>query len=371
MVMSLGTLQVSAAESLVAGEIDGSTGGTEIRALRRFRQLRTDKDLPVRANQYIRFTKAKSSKGKKSKKSSKGKGKGDAVGKGKGKGKGKGSSSNLCKKYDFLDWYRPVQGKGKGSIPGKGKGTVGTPGKGSTPGKGTAPGKGKGSTPGKGKGIVGRPGKGKGSPGGKGNGFSRERPGGSSQIMNGSTTSSNAVASAFVSPAQDSSQSTSTSSWKGIYGRKLQFGGEGCDPNSLETAARNPNLSIFVELIKAAGLQDIFDCAGPFTVLAPSNAVFEANPSLLQYYRNPRNKKELEQTLLYHMLPGFYRMRDFETGDYKSLEGGLVSVTKRPLQFNQAGVLQGDILACNGVIHIIDDTLIRPGKYQTCRLRFR
>jgi uncharacterized surface protein with fasciclin (FAS1) repeats len=115
--------------------------------------------------------------------------------------------------------------------------------------------------------------------------------------------------------------------------------------------------------MELSGLDKIFGCAGPFTTLAPSNAAFLENPDLLSFLRNPMNQDHLEETLLYHILPGFYLERDFVEGDYKTLEGSTVEVSKLPLMFNQAGVVETDILACNGAIDIIDDLLIPPGAF--------
>jgi hypothetical protein len=266
-----------ASGAVALGQFEPPIGIVDIRQLKRKRG-RMDK-------------KGMNKKGGKSGMSKKGGKSGKSGSKMNSKKSSKGDYFN-CKKYDFLDNYKPVYGKGKGK------------------GKGRGRGRGMGS--------------------------------------------SNSV----------SSQGSSNSGWSGIFdGRQLQFGGENCSPNTFAVAADNPELSIFVELIKCAGLEGLFSCAGPFTVLAPSNAAFNENPSLLEYFRNPMNQGDLEDTLLYHILPGFYLARDFEDGeDYKTLQGGTVEVDKRPLMFNQAGVVETDIHACNGVIDIIDDILIPPGK---------
>ena len=123
----------------------------------------------------------------------------------------------------------------------------------------------------------------------------------------------------------------------------------------------NPDLSIFVDLLKHANLDEIFTCAGPFTVLAPSNAAFNKNPELLQSLFNPRNIEAVQELLLYHILPGLSLTNDFVAGPIETLLGEDVDVTLEPLLFNNAGVIMGDILSCNGVIHIIDSLLIPPG----------
>lgn len=147
-----------------------------------------------------------------------------------------------------------------------------------------------------------------------------------------------------------------------VLDRSLQLGGENCSPNILEVAQMNPNLSIFVELIMHANLEGIFMCAGPFTVLAPSNAAFLKNPSLLQSLLNPRNMEALQELLLYHIVPGLFLSADLVPGPLQTLLGEDVNVSLNPLMFNQAGVTTSDIMGCNGVIDIINDVLIPPSK---------
>lgn len=135
-----------------------------------------------------------------------------------------------------------------------------------------------------------------------------------------------------------------------------------CDTNVLDTARENINLSIFVSLVEAANLQNIFQCPGPFTVLAPSNEAFTANPSILDYLGNPANVMDLRRVLLYHILPGRVLTSDFTTGPTETLNGDVVQVTLNPIMFNsQASIVTCDISACNGVIDIIDNILLPPG----------
>jgi hypothetical protein len=62
----------------------------------------------------------------------------------------------------------------------------------------------------------------------------------------------------------------------GIFTRRLQYEGELCDPNLLTFASQNKDITVFVALMEAASLSEIFICAGLFTVLAPSNKAFNA-----------------------------------------------------------------------------------------------
>lgn len=100
----------------------------------------------------------------------------------------------------------------------------------------------------------------------------------------------------------------------------------------------------------------------PFTVLAPSNAAFNENPDLLKTLFNPRNVAALQELLLYHIVPGFFLTEDLVQGPLQTLLGEEVDVALDPLMFNQAVATETDLLACNGVLDIIDDILIPPGK---------
>ena len=136
-----------------------------------------------------------------------------------------------------------------------------------------------------------------------------------------------------------------------------------CSPNAHDLVSSNPNLSIFLRLLEATGLEEILRCEGPLTVLAPSNQSFEKNPDLLQSLFNPRNSALVRDMLLHHFIPDYLLERDFSAGPIDSLLGAPIEVQKNPLMFDQAGVLEADLTTCNAVVHIIDDPLIPDGKY--------
>jgi uncharacterized surface protein with fasciclin (FAS1) repeats len=148
----------------------------------------------------------------------------------------------------------------------------------------------------------------------------------------------------------------------GFFHRKLQYSGELCDTNVLDTAREDPSLSIFVDLVEAAGFEDLFLCAGPFTVLIPNNdAIEKLDPAVINFLLDPANKEALEELLLYHLLPGAYFSSSLVEGPLITLQGDAVEVTLDPFKFNNAEVIEPDIAACNGVIHILDEVLL--GKF--------
>lgn len=146
--------------------------------------------------------------------------------------------------------------------------------------------------------------------------------------------------------------------------RRLQDDGALCDPNVLETARLNEDLSTFVALLEITGLADIFLCAGPFTCLAPTNAAFDAlDPTLVEELLDPDNLGLLQDVLLYHLVPDLILSDDFEDGSLLTLlDGQTINVTTTPVIFNgDVDLVEPDILACNGVIHILDNVLL-PGE---------
>ena len=144
--------------------------------------------------------------------------------------------------------------------------------------------------------------------------------------------------------------------------RRLQEGGEGCNPNVLETARGDPDFSTVISLIEAAGddLVNIFNCAGPFTANLPVNEAFDAlDPAYLEFLLNPANIDDLQDLLLYHILPGATLSDDFVSGPADTLlPGQTVEIGVSPLVFDDAKVLTADIPACNGLINKIDTVLI-------------
>lgn len=150
--------------------------------------------------------------------------------------------------------------------------------------------------------------------------------------------------------------------------RKLQDGGEDCSPNMLVKARENPNLSTVVELLELARFDDVFACAGPFTGFFPQNDAFAAlDQQILDFLVDPANIDALQGLLLYHLLPGTETIEDL-TGKLGEIQTLLpaeslilkasTNATNGVLQINDAFVVESNVLACNGIIHVIDDVLL-------------
>ncbi|MBK6870479.1 MAG: fasciclin domain-containing protein [Kineosporiaceae bacterium] len=128
----------------------------------------------------------------------------------------------------------------------------------------------------------------------------------------------------------------------------------------VEVAAANADFSTLVAAVKAAGLVDTLNGAGPFTVFAPTNEAFAALPAgLVDKLLLPANKATLTKILTYHVLPAEVMAADVKAGMVKTVEGGEITITTDGgVKVNEAGVTATDVDASNGVIHVIDKVLV-------------
>ena len=129
----------------------------------------------------------------------------------------------------------------------------------------------------------------------------------------------------------------------------------------VELANTNPQLSTLFTAVKAAGLVDTLSGAGPFTVFAPTNDAFAQIPAdtlngLLA------DKQALTAVLLRHVVPGTaLKARDvpFGTTPVKTAGGEVIEVSRNRYitiksSAGRAGVIAFDILATNGVVHLVN-----------------
>jgi transforming growth factor-beta-induced protein len=119
--------------------------------------------------------------------------------------------------------------------------------------------------------------------------------------------------------------------------------------------------SLFLLLLQISGLDVTYNSGGEFTFLAPTDAAFGRLSTATQNCLvDPLNILALQDVLNFHVLKGVLVAADFEAGkDYKTVEKGKVKVTSLdPLQL-EGGVnfIATDILANNGVVHLIDQVL--------------
>ena len=129
----------------------------------------------------------------------------------------------------------------------------------------------------------------------------------------------------------------------------------------VDLASKDPaNFSTLVAAINAAGLVETLNGEGPFTVFAPTNEAFAALPAgVLDALLLPENKDALIKILTYHVVPGTVLAADIADGDVATVEGQNVTLsTANGVTVNGAKVVTADVIASNGVIHVIDAVLV-------------
>jgi uncharacterized surface protein with fasciclin (FAS1) repeats len=110
--------------------------------------------------------------------------------------------------------------------------------------------------------------------------------------------------------------------------------------------------------LTAAGLIDTLKGPGPFTVFAPTDEAFAKIPkadldALL------KDKAKLSAVLTYHVVPGKVMAKDVKAGKVKSVQGSeLTLATAGGVTVDGAKVVKADIVADNGVIHVIDSVVL-------------
>lgn len=133
-----------------------------------------------------------------------------------------------------------------------------------------------------------------------------------------------------------------------------------------EVAAFDNSLSSFNAALETAEMKEALSGPGPYTIFAPSNAAFEAIPiTTRERLLNPENRATLVQVLSYHVIPEALPANQVKTGNVASISGQPLAVkvdqNNNQVTVNNARVIQSDIQASNGVIHMVDQVILPPG----------
>lgn len=129
----------------------------------------------------------------------------------------------------------------------------------------------------------------------------------------------------------------------------------------VDVAAGAEDFSTLVAAVKAAGLVDTLKGDGPFTVFAPTNAAFAALPEgTVESLLKPENKEKLVKILTYHVVSGKVMAADVKAGEVATVQGGkaTIKVADGAVTIDDAKVVKTDIVASNGVIHVIDKVIM-------------
>ena len=127
----------------------------------------------------------------------------------------------------------------------------------------------------------------------------------------------------------------------------------------VDTAVGAGSFTTLVTALKAAGLVETLKGKGPFTVFAPTDEAFAKIPkadldALLM------DKGKLTAVLTYHVVPGKVQSKDIKPGNVKTVQGSELTIAKTNggVTVDAAKVTSADIVADNGVIHVIDTVLM-------------
>lgn len=132
----------------------------------------------------------------------------------------------------------------------------------------------------------------------------------------------------------------------------------------VDLAVATDFLSTLVAAVKAGDLVDVLKGDGPFTVFAPTNEAFAKLPAgTVENLLKPENKAKLIAVLTYHVVPGKILSTDLKNGQKATtVQGSEITVTLKDgkAMINNATVTAADIMADNGVVHVIDTVILPP-----------
>ncbi len=130
----------------------------------------------------------------------------------------------------------------------------------------------------------------------------------------------------------------------------------------VDTAVAAGTFHTLTAALRAAGLVDTLKGKGPFTVFAPSDEAFSKLPAgTLESLLQPENKDKLKAILLYHVVAGdVTAAQAMKLSSAKTVNGQdlRLTVNDGTVMVNDAKVVKADVLASNGVIHVIDTVLL-------------
>lgn len=130
-------------------------------------------------------------------------------------------------------------------------------------------------------------------------------------------------------------------------------------PDIVDIAVSAGSFETLVTAVKAAGLVETLKSPGPFTVFAPTDDAFaKLPPGTIQTL--VQNTPQLARILTYHVVAGKLKQEDLAKVDaVTSVEGAPIRIDcSEAFEVKNATVLQADIEADNGIIHVIDNVIL-------------
>ena len=160
------------------------------------------------------------------------------------------------------------------------------------------------------------------------------------------------------------------------FAQNPMVGGHDMSPmkNIIQNAVNSDDHTTLVAAVKAAGLVDTLEGAGPFTVFAPTNEAFAKLPDgTVDTLLKPENKDQLTKVLTYHVVAGKVTSNDLKkmikeghgTAEFATVEGGKLQamlvggkIVLKDEKGGTATVTIPNVMQSNGVIHVIDSVLL-------------
>jgi uncharacterized surface protein with fasciclin (FAS1) repeats len=158
--------------------------------------------------------------------------------------------------------------------------------------------------------------------------------------------------------------------------KPVEVGGAPMYPtkNIIENAVNSKDHTTLVAAVKAAGLVETLQGAGPFTVFAPTNAAFSKLPAgTVETLLKPENKAALTGVLTYHVLAGRFSSADVAKAikegkgkaEFKTVQGGTLTammsgkdVVLKDEKGGTSKITIMDVNQSNGVIHVVDAVVL-------------
>jgi uncharacterized surface protein with fasciclin (FAS1) repeats len=162
----------------------------------------------------------------------------------------------------------------------------------------------------------------------------------------------------LVGCSEDNSISSSSSPTMGIPMAKTAD----AEKDIVDTAIAAGSFNTLVAAVQAAGLEETLRGPGPFTVFAPTDEAFAKLPEgTVENLLKPENLETLRNILLFHVAPGNYTAADALASSPLDPAYGevlLVNLDDYGPEVNDVKILQTDIMATNGTIHVIDSVML-------------
>ncbi|MBD2482393.1 fasciclin domain-containing protein [Planktothrix sp. FACHB-1365] len=120
--------------------------------------------------------------------------------------------------------------------------------------------------------------------------------------------------------------------------------------------------TILAAILQTTGLLDALK-KGDFTIFAPTDEAFAKLPQeILEAILKSKDLSKITDLLKYHVIPGKVTATDLKAGEVTTLEGDSITVgtNNNQIQVEDARVIDSDIPASNGVIHVIDKVMVLP-----------